>query len=124
MARGPNPIEVYESAVKALSPIMAEVTAAQLNSGTPCTEWSVQSLINHALAVQAVGNAVVSEVKPDMAAMGKVDHSLPTEGAEAAFKSITDTTLAALKAANLEDTVETPFGAMPGGNFIMIRSRT
>jgi len=77
-------------------------------------------LINHALAVQAVGNAVVSKVKPDMAAMGKVDHSLPTEGAEAAFKSITDTTLAALKAANLEDTVETPFGAMPGGNFIMI----
>ena len=55
-----------------------------------------------------------------MAAMGQVDHALPSEGAEAAFKSITDSTLAALKKANLEDTVETPFGAMPGGNFIMI----
>ncbi len=120
MAQGPNPIEVYESAVKALSPIMAGVTAAQLNSGTPCTEWSVQSLINHALAVQAFGSAVVSKGKPDMAAMGKVDHALPSEGAEAAFKSITDTTLAALKKANLGETVETPFGAMPGGNFIMI----
>ena len=120
MAQAPNPIEVYESAVKALSPIMAGVTAAQLNSGTPCTEWSVQSLINHALAVQAMANAVVSKGKPDMAAMGKLDHALPSEGAEAAFKSITDTTLAALKKANLEDTLKTPFGEMPGGNFIMI----
>ena len=55
-----------------------------------------------------------------MAAMGQVDHALPSEGAEAAFKAVTDTTLAAMKAANLEDTVETPFGAMPGSNFIMI----
>ena len=120
MAQGPNPIEVYESAVQALAPIMAGVTAAQINSGTPCTEWSVQSLINHALAVQAMANAVVSKGKPDMAATGQVNHALPSEGAEAAFKAITDTTLAALKAANLEDTFETPFGAMPGGNFVMI----
>ena len=120
MAQGPNPIEMYEIAVKALSPIMAGVTAAQLNSGTPCTDWSVQSVINHALAVQAFANDVVSQGKPNMAPMGQVDHALPSEGAAAAFKSITDTTLATLKKANLEDTVETPFGAMPGGNFIII----
>ncbi len=120
MAQGPNPIELYEGAVQALVPIMSGVTAAQLNSGTPCTEWSVRSLINHALAVQAFATAVVSKGTQDMAAMGQVDHALPSEGAEAAFKSITDTTLAALKAANLEDTFETPFGAMPGGNFVMI----
>ena len=99
---------------------MAGVTEAQLNSGTPCTEWSVQSLINHALAVQNFGTSVISKGTPDMAAMGEVKHALPSEGAAAAFKSITDTTLAALKAANLEDTVTTPFGEMPGGNFIMI----
>ena len=120
MAQGPNPIEAYESAVQVLAPLMAGVTAAQLNSGTPCTEWSVQSLINHALAVQAFANAVVSKGSPNMAAMGQVDHALPSEGAGAAFKAVTDTTLAALKAANLEDVVETPFGAMPAGNFIMI----
>ena len=55
-----------------------------------------------------------------MAAMGVVDHAIPVEGAGAAFKSITDTTLATLKSVNLEDIVETPFGEMPGGNFIMI----
>lgn len=118
--QGPNPIEVYESAVKALMPIMAGVTAAQFSSTTPCTEWTVQSLINHALAVQVFGGSVLSKSSPDMASMGNVDHALPSEGAEAAFKSITDTTLAALKRVNLEESVETPFGAMPGGNFIMI----
>ena len=118
--QGPNPIEVYESAVKAIMPLMAGVTAAQLSSTTPCTEWTVQSLINHALAVQVFGGSVLSKASPDMASMGNVDHALPSEGAEAAFKSITDTTLAALKNANLEESVETPFGAMPGGNFIMI----
>ena len=119
MAQGPNPIEIYESAVQALTPIMSGVTAARLISSTPCTAWSVQSLINHALAVQSFANTVVSKGTPDMASMGQVDHALLSEGAEAAFKSITDTTLAALKAANLEEEVETPFGAMPGGNFIM-----
>ena len=118
--QGPNPIEVYESAVKALSPIMAGVTAAQLSSNTPCTEWTVQSLINHSLAVQNFANTVLSKGTVDPSAMGNVDHSLPSEGASAAFKSITDTTLATLKSMNLEDIVETPFGAMPGGNFIMI----
>ena len=83
---------------------MDGVTAAQLNSDTPCTEWSVQSLINHALAVQALANSVVGKGTPDMASMGQVDHALPSEGAGAAFKAITDTTLATLKAANLEDT--------------------
>ncbi|HIM62694.1 MAG TPA: TIGR03086 family protein [Dehalococcoidia bacterium] len=103
-----------------MAPLMDGVTAAQLNSDTPCTEWSVQSLINHALAVQAFANSVVGKGTPDMASMGQVDHALPSEGAGAAFKAITDTTLATLKAANLEDTVTTPFGDMPGGNFIMI----
>jgi len=99
---------------------MAGVTAAQLSSSTCCTEWSVQSLINHSLAVQNFGNTVLSKGNLDPSAMGKVDHSLPSEGASAAFKLITDTTLATLKSVNLEEMVETPFGAMPGGNFIMI----
>lgn len=118
--QGPNPIEVYESVVKGLMPIMAGVTPAKLSSTTACTEWTVQSLINHALAVQVFGGSVLSKTSPDMASMGNVDHALPSEGAEAAFKSITDTTLATLKRANLEETVETPFGPMPAGNFIMI----
>ncbi|MCH7714298.1 MAG: TIGR03086 family protein [Chloroflexi bacterium] len=118
--QGPSPIEVYELAVQVLAPIMAGVTAAQLGSTTPCTEWSVQSLINHSLAVQNFANTVLSKGTVDPSAMGNVDHDLPSEGAGAAFKLITDTTLATLKAVNLEEIVETPLGAMPAGNFIMI----
>ena len=118
--QGPSPIEVYELAVQVLAPIMAGVTAAQLSSSTCCTEWSVQSLINHSLAVQNFGNTVLSKGNVDPSAMGNVDHILPSEGASAAFKLITDTTLATLKSINLEEIVETPLGAMPGGNFIMI----
>lgn len=118
--QGPNPIEVYERAVQALAPIMAGVTEAQLRSNTPCTKWTVQSLINHSLAVQNFGNTVLSKGSVDPSAMGDVDHNLPSVGASAAFKTITDTTLATLKSVNLEEIVETPFGAMPGGNFIMI----
>lgn len=119
MANQPDPIELYETAVQALAPLMNGVTAAQLSSDTRCSDWSVQSLINHALAVQEFANSVVTKSTPNMAAMGLVDHALPSKGAGAAFKLITDTTLAALKAANLEDTVTTPFGDMPGGNFII-----
>ena len=52
--------------------------------------------------------------------MGNVDHPLPSEGAEAALISITDQVLATLKEMDFEAVVETPFGAMPGGQFIMV----
>jgi len=52
--------------------------------------------------------------------MGKVDHPFPTEGPEAALISITDKMLATLKELDFEAVVETPFGAMPGGQFIMV----
>lgn len=46
--------------------------------------------------------------------------TIPSEGAEAALKAITDTTLATLRSIDMSAVVETPFGAMPGGQFIMI----
>ncbi|PKB71521.1 MAG: hypothetical protein BZY87_05040 [SAR202 cluster bacterium Io17-Chloro-G6] len=77
-------------------------------------------MINHALAVQNFANSTLSKVDFDMSTMGNVAHDLPSEGAESAFKSIADSTLATIKSINLEDTVETAFGAMPGGQFIMV----
>jgi len=52
--------------------------------------------------------------------MDQVDHPLPSEGAEVALNAITDKVLATLKEINLEEVVETPFGSMPGGQFIMV----
>ena len=118
--QGPNPIELYETASKMMLPTMGGVNEGNLTSSTPCSEWNARSLINHAIAVQHFANNVLTGAAADPSTMGNVDHALPSEGAQAALKAITDTTLATLKAIDLEKTVETPFGSMPGKNFIMI----
>jgi uncharacterized protein (TIGR03086 family) len=117
MAQGPNPIEAYEATIKVLTSIVAGVTEAQLSSSTPCAEWTVQALINHNLGVQGFFNSILSKLPP---VQRDVNGPLPQEGAEAAFKAVTDTTLATLKSLNLEEPVEAPFGTMPGGQLIMI----
>ena len=52
--------------------------------------------------------------------MADVNHPLPAEGAIAALNSISSEGLSTLKSLNMEEIVETPFGAMPGGQFIMV----
>ena len=52
--------------------------------------------------------------------MGDVNHPLPAEGAVAALESIVNQVITSLRAIDLEETVETPFGPMPGGQFIMV----
>ena len=78
--QGPNPIDAYQGAVQQLHKAMEAVAANQLNSSTPCSEWDVQSLINHALAVQGFANAVLSGGTVDPSTMGNVSHPLPSEG--------------------------------------------
>jgi len=56
---------------------------------------------------------------PDPASMGNVNHPSPSEGAEAALISITDQVLATIKEIDLAVVVETLFGAMPDGQFII-----
>jgi uncharacterized protein (TIGR03086 family) len=119
MAEGPNPIEVYQAALAQLRPILAKGSTTP-DSSTPCVEWSVQSLVNHAIAVQNFAFNVIGPGTPDPSSMGNVDHPFPTEGAEAALVAITDQVLATLKEIDLSEVVETPFGAMPGGQFIMV----
>ena len=118
--QGPNPIELYEAACKMMLPTMSGVSEAHLTSSTPCSEWNTQSVINHAIAVQHFANNVLSGATVDYSTMSDVAHPLPPEGALAALKAITDTTLATIKSIDLEKVVETPFGAMPGKNFIMV----
>ena len=48
------------------------------------------------------------------------DEPIPVEGAEGAYTANTNAVLATAKSMNIETTVETPFGPMPAGNFLMI----
>ena len=119
MARqGPNPIEVYESTVQSMMPIVAGVSADQLNASTPCTEWNVQALIIHNIKVSQFFNDILTGaggVNPM-----EVNVSLPSEGAPAAFEAATSSLLATAKATDLEKVVEAPFGSMPAGQILMI----
>lgn len=115
----PNPIELYEAAVKAMQPIVGAVRPNQLTASTPCTEWSVQALLNHNIKVaqwvQGLITAGPAKVNPM-----EVSGALPREGAAAAFSSGTAAVLAALKPRGvLEKVIDTPFGQMPVGQFIL-----
>ena len=115
----PNPIELYEGAVGYMRPILAGIQSQQLTSPTPCTNWNVQQLIIHNIKVaQWVNSVFTGGEGPDPFA---VDDHLPSEGAEAAFMAATNDVLAAIKVPGmLEKVLETPFGEMPAGNFLMM----
>lgn len=115
----PNPIELYEAAVKAMQPIVAAVKPNQLTSSTPCTEWTVQALLNHNIKVAQWAQGLITSGPAKVNPM-EVTGALPREGAAAAFSSGTAAVLAALKSrGTLEKVVTTPFGQMPVGQFIM-----
>lgn len=115
----PNPIELYEAAVKAMQPIVAAVRPNQLTSSTPCTAWNVQALLQHNIKVAQWAQGLITAVPATVNPM-EVTGALPREGAAAAFSNGTAAVLAALKSrGTLEKVVKTPFGEMPVGQFIM-----
>ena len=115
--QGPNPIELYEGAVQQMLPILAAIRADQLSGSTPCTEWTVQQLITHNIKVadyvhgSILGNNTTNPME--------VGDPLPSQGAREAFAAGTSRVLELLKASDLSQVIETPFGQMPIGNFIM-----
>lgn len=118
--QGPNPVEIYQGAAQALVPTVRGVNASQLGASTPCSEWTVQSLIIHNIKVQTFLNAMLTGSELDPGSMSQVDGPLPQEGAEAALKSITDQVIATANGMDLSKIIPTPFGEMPAGHFIMI----
>lgn len=119
MAQEPNPIEIYQGAAQAMIPTVGSVTAAQLGSSTPCTEWTVKNLINHNINTPNFLQATLTGAQIDPATMFNVDGDLPQEGGETALKSIIDQVVSTANAMDLSTIVATPFGEMPAGNFIM-----
>ncbi len=114
----PNPILLYEGARDYMIPIIGGVQASQLTGATPCSEWNVKQLINHNLLVaEWVHQTFTGGEGADPFA---VDGDLPAEGAQAAFATVTNKVLDAIKAPGmLEKVITTPFGEMPAGNFLM-----
>ncbi len=116
MSQGNDPIEIYQSAAQGIVSIVGSVSAGQLGSSTPCSEWTVKNLLNHNINVQKWLHATLLGVDPER---GEVDDDLPQEGAEAALKSITDQVIATANSLDITAPMATPFGEMPAGQFIM-----
>ncbi len=115
----PNPIELYEGARDYMIPILRGVSSGQLTGSTPCTEWNVQQLINHNILVTEYVHSILTGGPP--VNPGEVSGPLPAEGAEEAFVSGTSKVLEVIKSAGmLEKVVNSPFGEMPAGNFLMM----
>ena len=116
--QGPNPIEIYEATVQSMQAIISGVRTDQLNASTPCTEWDVQSLINHNIKVSQFFNGILTGaggINPM-----EVNVPLPSEGAAAAFEAATNGLLTSAKATDPQKVIEAPFGSMPAGQLMMI----
>ena len=120
MAQSPNPIELYEAAVQRMLSTLEAVRPDQLTSPTPCSEWDVQSLINHNLRVSELAGNVLSGAPANVGDMFVVAGPLPTEGGAAAFGANTGAVLNTARSMDLEGAIETPFGPMPARNLLMI----
>lgn len=115
----PNPIELYEAASQGFAHALANVKPNQMQNATPCTEWNVQALINHNIAVTGFAYGVLTEnVAVDPFA---VSGPLPAEGAVAAVEAGAAKVLQFVKARGaLEKQLpNSPFGPSTVGQFLM-----
>ena len=79
-------------------------------------------VVNHQILVAQLVYDVIAETgAADPSVMDAVKDPLPSEGARAAFEAGTARVLEAIKATGkLEKVLDTPFGQMPAGHFLMI----
>ncbi len=115
----PDPVSLYEEAARRFRATLAAVKESQLNSPTPCAEWSVKALVVHNLKVaEFVHGVFTGNVTGDDT---QVNEPLPKEGAVPAFDARVRGVLAVVKAPGaMENQLETPFGKMTGGQFLMM----
>ena len=111
----PNPIELYETAAQGFRQTLSGVRADQMNSPTPCSEWNVQSLINHNIKVTWFAQGVLTgnvTVHPQ-----QVGDALPGEGALPALDAGVARVMGLTKAAGFlsDEKIETPFGPIMAG---------
>ena len=81
----PNPIELYEAVSQGFAQAIRAVRADQMSNTTPCTEWNVQTLLNHNINVAGVFHGLLT-AGPRFDAM-EVSGPPPPEGPLAAFEA-------------------------------------
>ncbi len=106
----PDPVQLYRGAVANTRSILSGVREDQFSGPTPCVEWDVRTLVDH-----------VVEGTVGSAGLFSGGAYQPTEGSPAErFGAAADRILEeASKPGTLEQQFDTPFGTMPGGEFLV-----
>ncbi len=107
----PNPIDLYLSAAQGTRSTLSGVKPEQMNDATPCTEWNVKALMDHIVGGTGFVHSVLAGTEPSAPASGD-----PVAAYDAGVASVVG---AASKPGLLEANLTTPFGEMPGGQFLM-----
>ena len=114
----PNPIELYEAVSHGFAQAVRGVRDDQMSNATPCTEWTVQALLNHNINVAGTFHRLLTAGPPADAL--DLSGPLPQEGALAAFEAGAARVLEAAKSpGKMEEELDTPFGRMPAGQLLM-----
>lgn len=116
-AASQDPRPRFEQAVAIAEPIVAAITPRQLDLPTPCTEWSVRTLLDHVVGGNLVFEAwLMGAEPPDQDA----DHlgDAPLE----AFRQSVDRLETAFRTEGvLEREFTTPMGTLSGSTVVTMR---
>ena len=111
-----EPYEAFEAAIKSTRGVIANVSADQYSSPTPCSEWNVRQLLNHVLGTCALGTGLFRDAPPEvpMVPGGLPDVDMVGADMLAAYDCGADKLLTAVRAPGaLERPHQTPLGEMP-----------
>lgn len=111
----PNPIEVYELAVRQARKIIGGVKPTQLAQPTPCAYWTIQGLMAHMVQAPVAFAEFLEKGTPPVPGV------LARDASAQAFDAATAKALAAAKAPGaLAKKATTPAGEMTAGQFMMV----
>ena len=114
----PSPIDLFQTGVRGYRQTLGGVRPDQMANSTPCSEWNVQSLINHNIRTMGFMRGMLQE----NITVNPMDVSGPLPGANAmeAFNAAVDGLLEVVQAPGAVDKeIETPFGRMTMGQVLM-----
>ncbi len=108
-----NPLAAHERAQSAFAAVLSAVRPDQLETPTPCTEWSVRDLVAHVIAGNhRVAGSPAPELPDDLPTLIQL-HAASARAAQATFAA----------PGGLEREYVTRMGSMPGTVIVGMRAR-
>jgi uncharacterized protein (TIGR03086 family) len=104
------------AACESTQKIIEQITEADLDRPTPCTEWTVRELLNHVVGTLHLGRALLDDSPPavSMEPGGLPEDDLLQGDATKAYRLGVEALLAAAQPDTLARMHATPLGEMPG----------